>query len=182
MEFSGPRPSFVVGQPLNLNVSHFASHTGGIVKPQFVLNVQKSAEDSFASGLYCAESVVLAVADELGIESELLPKVATAFCSGMGRMCGTCGALSGAIMGIGLALGRSEPNQSVQPSYEATQRLIREFEQEFGGRDCHVLLGCDLNTPEGQTTFRENCLGKRCAKYTSKAAEITARIITETNG
>lgn len=152
------------------------------MKSQFVLNVQRSAEDAFASGLYCAESVVLAVADELGIESELLPKVATAFCSGMGRMCGTCGALSGAIMGIGLALGRSEPGQSVQPSYEATQRLMREFEQEFGSRDCHVLLGCDLNTPEGQTQFREQRLGERCVKYTGKAAEIAARIISETTG
>jgi C_GCAxxG_C_C family probable redox protein len=152
------------------------------VKYQFILNVQRSAEDSFAAGFYCAESVVLAVADELGIESEWLPKVATAFCSGMGRMCGTCGALSGAIMGIGLALGRSEPSQSVQPSYEATQRLIRAFEEEFGGRDCHVLLGCDLNTPEGQTTFRENRLGERCAKYTGRAAEIAARIIAESNG
>ncbi|MEW6513838.1 MAG: C-GCAxxG-C-C family protein [Pseudomonadota bacterium] len=152
------------------------------MKSQFVLNVQRSAEDSFASGLYCAESVVLAVADELGIESELLPKVATAFCSGMGRMCGTCGALSGAIMGIGLALGRSEPSQSVQPSYEATQRLIHEFEQEFGGRDCHVLLGCDLNTPDGQAQFHEQRLGERCAQYTGKAAEIAARIISETTG
>lgn len=152
------------------------------MKTQFIQNVQRSAEDSFASGFYCAESVVLAVADELGIESELLPKIATAFCSGMGRMCGTCGALSGAIMGIGLALGRSEPSQPVQPAYEATQRLIREFEQAFGGRDCHVLLGCDLNTPEGQAQFSERRLGERCAKYTSKAAEIAARIITETNG
>jgi len=149
------------------------------VESQFVLNVRRSAEDSFASGFYCAESVVLAVADELGVESELLPKVATAFCSGMGRMCGTCGALTGAIMGVGLALGRSEASESVQPSYAATQRLIREFEQEFGARDCHVLLGCDLNTPEGQATFRETRLGERCAKYTGKAAEIAARIISE---
>lgn len=115
---------------------------------QFALNVRRSAEDSFASGLYCVESVVLAVAEALSVESDLLPKAATAFCSGMGRMCGTCGALTGAIMGVGLALGRSESSQSVQPSYTATQRLIREFEQEFGARDCHVLLGCDLNTPE----------------------------------
>jgi C_GCAxxG_C_C family probable redox protein len=145
----------------------------------FVLNVRRSAEDSFASGLYCAESVVLAVADALGVDSELLPKVATPFCSGMGRMCGACGALTGAIMGVGLALGRSEASESVQPSYAATQRLIREFEQEFGSRDCHVLLGCDLNTPEGQATFRESRLGERCAKYTGKAAEIAARIISE---
>lgn len=50
------------------------------MESDFVLNVRRSAEDSFASGLYCAESVVLAVADALGVESELLPKVATAFC------------------------------------------------------------------------------------------------------
>ena len=152
------------------------------MESQFVLNVRRSAEDSFASGLYCAESVVLALAKAQGIESELLPKVATAFCSGMARTCSICGALSGAIMGISLALGRSTPSEPVQPSYTATQRLIREFEQEFGARDCNVLLGCDLNTPEGQATFRENRLSERCAKYTGKAAEIAARIISEANG
>lgn len=150
------------------------------MESQFVLNVRRSAEDSFAAGLYCAESVVLAVADELGIESALLPKVATAFCSGMGRMCGTCGALTGAIMGVSLALGRSAAGQPVQPAYLATQRLIGEFVQAFGARDCHVLLGCDLNTPEGQATFREARLGERCASYTGKAAELAARIIAET--
>jgi C_GCAxxG_C_C family probable redox protein len=152
------------------------------VESQFVSDVRKSAEESFASGLYCAESVVLALAKAQGVESDLLPKVATAFCSGMARTCGTCGALTGAIMGVSLALGRTEASQSVQPSYTATQRLIREFEQEFGARDCHALLGCDLNTSEGQSTFRENRLSERCAKYTGKAAEIAARIISETNG
>ena len=148
------------------------------MESEFVSDVRKSAEESFASGLYCAESVVLALARAQGIESDLLPKVATAFCGGMARTCGTCGALTGAIMGVSLALGRSEASQSVQPSYAATQRLIREFEQEFGARDCHVLLGCDLNTPEGQAMFRENRLSEHCAKYTGKAAEIAARIIS----
>lgn len=149
------------------------------MESQVVLNVRRSAEDSFASGLYCAESVVLALADAMGVESELFPKAATAFCSGMGRMCGTCGALSGAIMGVGLALGRTEATESVQPAYAGTQRLIREFEQEFGARDCHVLLGCDLNTPEGQSMFKEKKLGAHCAKFTGMAAEIAARIIEE---
>ncbi len=152
------------------------------MESQFVSDVRKSAEESFASGLYCAESVVLALAKAQGVESDLLPKVATAFCGGMSRTCGTCGALTGAIMGVSLTLGRTEASQPVQPSYTATQRLIREFEQEFGSRDCNVLLGCDLGTAEGQTTFRENRLSERCAKYTGKAAEIAARIISETNG
>ncbi len=149
------------------------------MESQFISDVRKSAEESFESGLYCAESVVLALAKAQNVESDLFPKVATAFCSGMSRTCGTCGALTGAIMGVSLALGRTDPDDTVQPVYTATQRLIKEFEQEFGARDCHVLLGCDLNTTEGQTTFRENRLGQRCAKYTSKAAEIAARIVSE---
>jgi C_GCAxxG_C_C family probable redox protein len=148
---------------------------------EFAANTRKSAEDSFASGLYCAESVVLALAKAQGIESDLLPKVATAFCSGMSRTCGTCGAVTGAIMGMGLALGRSKAGDSVEPSYTATQNLIREFEHEFGASECHVLLGCDLNTPEGQEIFREEGLGAQCTKFTGKAAEIAARIISQTN-
>ena len=152
------------------------------MESQFASNVRKSAEESFASGLYCAESVVLALAKAQGIESDLLPRIATAFCSGMARSCGTCGALTGAMMGVSLALGRSEAKASVQPSYDATQRLIREFEQEFGARDCHVLLGCDLNTPQGQAMFRDQRLGQRCVQYTGKAAEIAARIVSGING
>lgn len=149
------------------------------MESEFVSRVRKSAEESFASGLYCAESVVLALANAQGIESGLLPKVATAFCSGMARTCGTCGALTGAIMGVSLALGRSNAGEPVQPSYTATQRLVREFEQEFGARDCNVLLGCDLDTPEGQAKFREKRLSERCAEYTGKAAEIAARMVSD---
>jgi C_GCAxxG_C_C family probable redox protein len=145
--------------------------------------VRQSAEESFASGLFCAESVVLAVAKAEGVDSELLPKVATAFCGGMARTCGTCGALSGAIMGVGLVLGRSSAGDSVQPSYTAAQTVIHAFEKEFGSRDCHTLLdGCDLNTPEGQARFKDQNLSQRCRNFTGKAAEIAARVLTENRG
>jgi C_GCAxxG_C_C family probable redox protein len=153
------------------------------MEPSAIDEVRKSAEEFFSGGLFCAESVVLAIAKAKGVESELLPKVATAFCSGMARTCGTCGALTGAIMGVSLALGRSTSNESVQPSYTATQRLIQEFEREFGSRDCHSLLGgCDLNTPEGQAMFKEQKLGQRCLQFTGKAAELAARVIVENHG
>ena len=146
---------------------------------EFAANVRKTAEDSFASGLYCAESVVLALAKAQGIESGLLPKVATAFCGGMSHTCGTCGAVTGAIMGMGLALGRSKAGDSTEPAYAATRNLIREFEHEFGSSECHVLLGCDLNTPEGQEMFEEEGLSAQCAKFTGRAAEIAARLISK---
>jgi C_GCAxxG_C_C family probable redox protein len=145
--------------------------------------VRKSAEESFASGLFCAESVVVAIAKAQGVDPEPLQKAATAFCSGMSRTCGTCGALTGAIMGVGLSLGRSTAESSVQPSYAATQQLIRSFEKEFGSRDCKDLLsGCDLNTAEGQAMFKEQKLGQRCLQFTGRAAEIAASVIVENNG
>jgi C_GCAxxG_C_C family probable redox protein len=153
------------------------------MEPAAIPLVRKSAEDSFTSGLLCAESVVLAIAKAQGVDSELLPKVATAFCSGMSRTCGTCGALTGAIMGVGLALGRVNAKESVQPSYTATQQLIQTFEKEFGSRDCQALLdGCDLNTSEGQIMFKDQKFGQRCLQFTGRAAEIAAQVIVENNG
>jgi C_GCAxxG_C_C family probable redox protein len=149
------------------------------MESEFASAVKVSAEESFASGLLCAESVVMALAKGQGIESDLLPKIATAFCSGMSRTCGTCGALTGAMLGLSLGLGRSQSTDSVQPLYAATQLLIKKFEQEFGSRECHVLLGCDIGTAEGQAMFKERLLGQRCAKYTGRAAEIAANILLD---
>lgn len=137
------------------------------------------AEDAFKNGYLCAESVVIAVTHIQGNDSEYLPKVATAFCSGMARTCGTCGALTGAMMGLSLTLGRTSTSQQVQPIYDATQRLIKEFETLFGDKDCHLLLGCDIGTPEGKKTFKDNQLSHQCTKYTRKAAEIAATILVE---
>ncbi len=146
-----------------------------------VAATRRYAEESFASGLFCAESVVLALAKAQGIDSELVPKIATAFCSGMGRSGGACGALTGAVMGVSLALGRSDAGGDTQPSYAAAQRLTREFEQAFGSCHCHLLLGCDLATPEGQAMFRAKRLARQCARYTGGAAEMAARIIESTS-
>jgi C_GCAxxG_C_C family probable redox protein len=145
-------------------------------------DIRNSAERSFSQGLYCAESVAVSLARAQGVDSELVSRIATAFCSGMGRTRGTCGALTGAVMGVSLALGRTQPGESVRPSYEATQRLVRQFEQEFGARECHVLLGCDIGTPEGQAEFRAKGLGERCARYTGRAAEIAAQFLNEAAG
>ncbi len=154
-----------------------------MMEQALILEARRSAEDSFSFGLFCAESVVLAIADAEGVESELPPRIATAFGSGMARTCGQCGALTGAIMGVGLALGRSTVRESVDPAYAATQRLIGEFERAFGARDCRALLGgCDLNTQEGQAMLAEQKLGRRCVEFIGKAAEIAARVIVECRG
>lgn len=141
--------------------------------------VRANAEGYFNNGLMCAESVVMALAGAHGIESELLPKAATAFCGGMSRTCGTCGALTGAVMGISAILGREGAGKSYDAAYQAAGTVIKKFEEEFGTRNCHELLGCDLGTPEGQETFKKDRLRERCTNYTGRATELAEEILTE---
>lgn len=130
----------------------------------------------FAEGHYCAEAVLMAGAKHLGIQSEMMPAIATGFCSGLARTSGLCGALSGGVMVLGLAYGRERAGESVEQSYAATRMLLDAFRAEFGATGCSELLGCDLGTPEGQLDFRERRLGERCLRYTAAAARLAAEL------
>jgi C_GCAxxG_C_C family probable redox protein len=131
----------------------------------------------FESGYCCAESVLMAVAEDLGVQSDLIPKIATGFCGGMARTCGMCGALSGAIMGIGLLTGRKSERESVEANYQLVRELLAAFSREFGSTNCRELAGCDLGTDEGQQFFKENKVRERCARYVEEAARIAAGML-----
>lgn len=137
------------------------------------------AAQLFDSGLFCAESVLLALARRQGVDTGALGGIATGFCSGVGRTAGMCGAVSGAVMALGLAYGRTQPGDSVEPSYSAARRLVAGFEAEFGSINCAELLGCHIGTAEGQQAFREQRLGVRCRAYTKRAAEMAAALIDD---
>ncbi|MEI2706562.1 MAG: C-GCAxxG-C-C family protein [Ilumatobacteraceae bacterium] len=64
--------------------------------------------------------------------------------------------------------GSQRQAQSAEASYAATQELVQVFENEFGGRNCEQLLGCDISTPEGQLMFGKQELHTRCERYTSE--------------
>ena len=122
---------------------------------------QRSLE-LFRSGFFCAESVLTAIAESQAIHSDLIPRIATGFCSGISRTGGMCGAVCGAIMGINLVAGRNSPTESLEASYALTQKLISRFEKQYGSANCRQLIGCDLASEAGQRYFVENNLMENC--------------------
>ena len=142
-------------------------------------NTFNKAKETFESGLLCAESVLQVIAEEMDIKSELVPCIASGFCSGMARTNNMCGALTGGILALNLASGRKNAAESLDNNYAAVQKLIAEFENEFGSSNCRELLGCDLSTEDGRETFANDELRKDCANYVGKAAEITRSIIDD---
>jgi len=141
------------------------------MKDQVVLRSLEYME----SGFWCAESVLLAVAEAKGIQSDLIPKIATGFCSGMARTGGQCGALSGGILCIGLILGRSTPGSPVNAVYSRVEKLRQDFEEQFGSTGCSDLLGLDLGEEGGVQRFLDSNLREKCLTY----IEGTVRLVMD---
>ena len=129
------------------------------------------------AGWMCAESVVAELAHRQGIESDLLPAIATGFCGGVSRRGGMCGAVSGAVMAISLVDGRRCAADSQEQTYAAVQALVDGFTKEFGSINCPKLIGVDLGAEEGRAAFRARGLITRCRGFTCRAAEMAAEII-----
>jgi C_GCAxxG_C_C family probable redox protein len=135
------------------------------------------ARAHFESGYKCAESVLLAVAEEQGIENEFIPSIASGFCSGMGRTGGLCGAVAGGVMALGLSYGRQNKEQSSDEIYAIEKIFLKEFAKKFGSTNCEELVHCDFNTPEGQAYFSDNKLYLKCHQMVEDATEMVLELI-----
>lgn len=132
----------------------------------------------FDSGWNCAEAVLLATSQDVlprKVET-IIPRVATGFGGGMSRNGDVCGALTGGIMGIGLAVGRNSAEESRDRCYEAVDRFYSAFVTEFGTCKCRELTGLDLKTEKGRAEYQTRIHLERCTKIVSWAARVASQI------
>jgi C_GCAxxG_C_C family probable redox protein len=141
--------------------------------------VVKKSGELFKAGFYCAESVLLAISESAGIQSNLIPKIATGFCSGLARTSGMCGALSGAILAINLFTGRQSAKDSPEENYRAVGTVIDRFREQCGATDCFDLIGCDLATPAGQQKFTDDHCKEKCRAFTEAATAAAIAVIND---
>lgn len=69
------------------------------------MNQSERAVACFKEGFSCSQAVFSTFAPQLGLECELALKVAGLFGGGMGRLGEVCGAVTGALMALGLKYG-----------------------------------------------------------------------------
>lgn len=118
-----------------------------------------------------------AVAASQGIESELVPKIATAFCSGLAETGGMCGALNGAIMGLSMLEGRGSEEDSRAALYAKVRQLIEVFEGQFGAKTCPQLLELQMSTAEASATNEERQLYWQCKEYVREATRMAVSLL-----
>ncbi len=147
------------------------------------MDKNEEAVTSFCDGFLCSQAVLSAYCEEEGLERELALKLATGLGGGMGRTAHTCGAVTGAILVIGLKKGPVEVNDvaSKEETYYLVREFLNEFQERHGSVECRALLGCDIGTPEGyRRAVDEGLFRKICPGLVGGAVEILERMKKET--
>ena len=133
------------------------------------------AAKAFRDGYNCAQGVFLPFAEDYGLDAGTALLTASSFGAGMGRTQETCGAVTGALMAIGLKYGFTKPDDQARRDLvlQKTREFMGRFRGEFGTLKCRDLLGCDLNTEAGQAMHNEKDQREQiCMKCVSYAASV----------
>jgi C_GCAxxG_C_C family probable redox protein len=136
---------------------------------------QEKAANYFKQDYNCAQSVLLAMQEYYSIpKNKLIPKIATAFGGGIGRRGSLCGALTGAIMSIGLRQGTSTTVLAEkEKAYNIALKFYDRFAEECGSPFCRELIGYDLTDPKDLERLRKsNVREEKCSRFVKKAVEI----------
>ena len=86
-----------------------------------------------------------------------------------------CGAVSGAVMVIGLKYGNSlsEDSESKSLCYQKTKEFTEKFKEKNKSIICRELLGCDISTADGMSIAMDKKLFKTtCADMVESAAKL----------
>ena len=127
----------------------------------------KKASELFGGGLYCSQAVLGAFCDKYGVDEKLAFKISCGLNSGV-RCADVCGAVSGAILVIGLKYGDDKAVCNLK-----TEEYIKIFKEKNGSIVCRDLLGCDISTSDGkEKVITENLFSTRCMDMVINAAQI----------
>ena len=145
------------------------------------MNHKEKAVNYFSQKLHCSQSVLAACAEECGITEEEALKLGSCFGGGM-RKGHVCGAVSGALMVLGLLYGQKSvgDTEGLQLSNKVNDLMMARFKERCGSYICNDLLGCDITTEKGHQFCVDNKLFTDfCPKMVATAVDVVEEIIQE---
>ncbi len=140
----------------------------------------EQAVSCFQDGFNCSQSILSSFSVEFGLNRDIALKLATGTGGGTGLLGKTCGAVTGALMVIGLKYGKDsiEDDAAAEKTSSLVQKFVKEFTEINGSSTCDDLLDCDISTPEGLNSASENNLFTTlCPNFIRTSAEILEKIL-----
>jgi len=127
----------------------------------------------------CCESVLLTLAEYLGIKCEMIPQIGTAIGAGVGLNGLLCGSISSVAMAIGMKYGRTSPEQSPQVAWGMVDKYVAAFKEKFGAVNCRELTGLNVKTPEGWQKYVTKVHDYECPERLKFAVAKGMEILTK---
>jgi len=117
----------------------------------------EKASAYFEEGYNCSESMLRAYLDCYG-KDIALSSAASGFGGGIGGRGFTCGAVSGAIMAMGIHFNRQNTQETeLYANIRGKSLALQEdFSKEIGSLNCRELISYDLTTMEGRNKLHED--------------------------
>jgi C_GCAxxG_C_C family probable redox protein len=141
----------------------------------------KKANEIHSLGFNCAQSVLSVLSDVTGLDEKTSLAITGGFGGGI-RAAEVCGAVSGAIMALGLCFPYNDSGDNAAKDRIAalTREFHSRFKEENGSMICRELLGYDMETPEGMTAVKEKDLTHTlCPGFMDCAEKIVRAIIVK---
>jgi C_GCAxxG_C_C family probable redox protein len=143
-----------------------------------------AAKENFLSGYNCAQSVLRAYAQPVGLTQEQALLLSSSFGAGMGRLREVCGAFSALLMIEGLVQGYSDPEDTEAKAahYARVQALAARFRQEMGSLYCRDLLDKPSTSPVPEARTPAYYAARQCClRAVECAARLAEEILLENN-
>jgi C_GCAxxG_C_C family probable redox protein len=137
----------------------------------------ENAVTVFGQSFNCSQAVFSAFAGQFGLDKQTALKLASPFGGGVAHRGEICGAVTGALLALGLAHGASTPAGKAD-IYRLSQEFLHQFEEKHGALHCRELIACDISTPEGWQEAKET--GKFtnvCPALVRGAAELVQTLL-----
>jgi len=138
------------------------------------------AAAGFREGFSSSQAVVSSFSEDLGLDKETARKISCGFGAGMARTGNICGAVTGAMMVIGLKYGKAMANDDAakERTYALVQEFITKFRVKNGSINCTDILGYDLCDPEQRKQAHESgVVATKCPEFARDAAVILEKIL-----
>ncbi len=126
--------------------------------------------------VHCAQAVLTSYGEELGsgkVDYETLMKISSAFSGGIARQGNICGAVTGALMALGLKYG----GQDSTKANEVAMKFLEEFGNLHGTVICRELINHDLVTDaDVQKAFKTGAFNE-CPKFVEDAVVLLEKLL-----
>ena len=125
----------------------------------------------------CSQAIFATYGEHLGlgkVDFDTCMKIASAFSGGIAGTGNVCGALTGALMALGLKYGSDQDPFKINV---VSRKLLDEFELLNGTTICRELINHDLLTQEDLKKAFETGAFDNCPKYVEDVTKILDKLL-----